>query len=106
VLTPEAPHRTIEGLLRLLVTRVVDRQLRRDEDLVARDVAVSDRLPDGLLVLVRSRGVEEAVADAESIFDATLAFGEVGDLKHAEADEGHLHHIVQDDMLMIRPPGS
>jgi hypothetical protein len=96
---PEALHRAIEGLLRLLVARVFDPQLRRDEDLIARDAAASDRLPDGLLVLVGGRSVDEPVADAEGFFDATLALGEVGDLKDTEADQGHLQPVVQNHML-------
>jgi hypothetical protein len=85
-LEPEALHRSIEGLLRPLVARVIDPQLRRDEDLIARDAAGSDRLPDSLLVLIGGRSVDEPVADLESVFDGTLAAGEVGDLKDAEAD--------------------
>ncbi len=80
-----------EGLLRALV---VVEQLRRDEELVARDAGVGDRLADAFLVAVDRRGVDVAVADLERVADDPLRLGRV-DLEDAEAELGDGVAVVE-----------
>jgi hypothetical protein len=53
-------------------------KLGRHEDFFAWDAARANCLPDGFLVLIGGRGVEESVSDAERVLNASLALGEVG----------------------------
>ncbi len=63
-------------------------ELRRDEDLVARDAAVAQRAADARLVAVGLRGVDVPVARLERPAHRVLTLGAVLDLPHAQPDRG------------------
>src|SRR5207248_6100056 len=73
---------------------VLDPELRRDEELVARDPACRDRTPDCLFVQVGGGGVERAVASLDRCGDGSLGLLR-RDLVDAEPEGWHLDAVVQ-----------
>jgi hypothetical protein len=57
---------SFERALRLLLALILNPQLGRDEQLIARNAAGFDRVADCLLVEVRASGVERAIASVEA----------------------------------------
>jgi hypothetical protein len=68
----EALERRLERPASALLAGVLDPQLGRDEQLVARDAGGADRSADFCFVLVGSGGVDVPVADGERLADGTL----------------------------------
>ncbi len=90
-------HRALERGLCALIAGVLHPELGGNEDLAPVDPAVPDRRADRLLVAIGRGGVEQAVADVESVADAPLAFGRVGNLEDPETQDRHLDTVVQRD---------
>src|SRR5690606_34348446 len=89
----EAQVDRVEGRLGALVGVP---QLRRDEELLARDARLLDRPTDSHLVAVHGGGVDVAVADLEGVGDDAL--GLVGvDLEHPEPELGDGAAVVEFD---------
>jgi len=82
-LDAEALHRGVEGRGHARVVVVPD--LRRDEDVVAVDLAAPEDPADALLVAVDPRGVDVAVAGVERTAEGGVDGG-VRDLPDTEAD--------------------
>jgi len=105
VIELQTPKRGVDGVPRALEAGVLHPKLGRDEELIARHPASGDAAPDGFLVEVRRRGVDEAVADLDGVNDAALAFLRVRDLKDAIAGNGHLDAVAERDGLHDRSQG-
>ena len=86
----------LEGGLGVGLAGVLDPQLGRDEQLVARDAAAAHGPADRLLVPVGGGGVDEPVADLEGGGDGLLGLLR-GDLVDAETEDRHLDAVVQRD---------
>jgi hypothetical protein len=65
-------------------------ELRGEEDLLAGQAAPAQRLPDALLVAVRLRRVDVAIAELERPPHRVDALGPVGHLPDAQAEQGDL----------------
>src|SRR5262245_4213138 len=65
VIEAEPLHALVERAEGAIVSVVVVPQLRRHEDLVARDAAGADRLSDVALVVIEARGVDMAISELE-----------------------------------------
>ena len=81
-------------------------ELRRDEDLLARDAAVAQGPADALLVAVGLRRVDVAVAELERPPHRVLGLRPFGHLPHAKREEGNLVAIGEDACAPVRPSGS
>jgi hypothetical protein len=64
-------------------------ELRRDEHLVAANAALAQPLADALLVAVRLRGIDVAVAELERPADGVHAFLSVRHLPDTEPEQRH-----------------
>ncbi len=84
---------------------VLDPELGGDEQVLAGDAAVLDRVADGVLVAVGGGGVQQPVAGGEGIGDGLLGLVG-GDLVDAEAEDGHPDAVVQGDVLHGGGPSS
>jgi hypothetical protein len=80
----------------VVLAGVGDPQLGGDEQLPARDAAGLDGPADGLLVDVGGGGVDVPVAGGEGIGDGLLGLLR-WDLIDAEAEDRHLHAVVEGD---------
>src|SRR4051812_3152810 len=99
VVDPEAPEAPL-GFPRWIVAAGIE--LRGEEQVLAGNVAVSDRLADALLVAIRLRRVDVAVAELERPTDGVDALGSVRHLPHAETEHRHLVAVGQDGHVSIR----
>jgi len=77
----EPLYRPVERAPRLVVTSVLNSQLRGDEDLLARHAALPDGVADRLLIAVRSSRVDEPISNAQRFRNAALALLEIRHLK-------------------------
>ena len=85
--------------LRVLARR---EELGREEDLIARHVAVAQRAADALLVAVGLRRVDMAVAELERRADRVLALRAVRHLPDAEAEQRDLVAVGEHTRAPIR----
>jgi hypothetical protein len=94
VVQAEPLQRRLERLAGLALAVVLDPELGGHEQLVAGNAAGGDRAADGLLVAVGGGGVQRAVAGGQRVADDLLGLLG-GDLVDAEAEDGHLHAVVE-----------
>ena len=114
VVNPELLKRSLERTSRLLLALMLNPELRRDEQLLARDAARLDPATDGFLVAVRRSRVERLVPGGNRLDDHLLRV--LGwNLEDAEAEDRHLDAVVQGDgrnglhrcpFASVRPRGS
>jgi hypothetical protein len=83
------------------LTRVLNPELGRHEDLVARDAAAAHGATNGLLVLIGGGRVDEPVTHVERGRHGPLGVLR-RDLEHAEAEDRHLDTVVQRDCGDLR----
>src|SRR3954447_3157934 len=95
VVQPEPLQRGVEGAPGVLA-RCLDPQLGGDKELFARDAAGGDGAADGVLVGVGGGGVDVPVAGGQGVADGLLGLLG-GDLVDAEAEDRHLHTVVESD---------
>ena len=88
-------ERGLEGSLGPLVGSILRPELGRDEKFLPVDLAVPDRLADGLLVHVGCGSVDQAVARPDRLDDGLPAHLTIGHLEDTETLEGHLDSVVQ-----------
>jgi hypothetical protein len=72
VIEAQPLQRRVDRALGVLLAGILDPQLGGDEQLLARDAALLDGPPHGLLVAVRGGGVEGPVARGEGVGDRLL----------------------------------
>ena len=92
---PEPLPARLERLQGGVEPMVVVPQLRRNEDLLPRESALPHRGADVRLVPVELRGVDEPVAGLERDRHRLVGGAPRRDLPHPEAEQGHLHTVVQ-----------
>jgi hypothetical protein len=56
-----------------------------------------DALADGFFVLVRRGRIDQAVAGLDRVVNAAFALGQIAHLEHSEAEDRHLHAVVEFD---------
>jgi hypothetical protein len=93
----EPLERCLERALGVGLAGVLDPELGRDEQLVSRDAARTDRSADRFLVVVGRSGVDEPVANLECGGDRLLGLLR-RDLEDPEAQDRHLDAVVQRDV--------
>src|SRR5207244_911685 len=87
----------LERPQRGLVALVVVPELRRDEDLFARDPALPNRGSEVALVPIQFRGIEQAVSDLEGGRDRVAGLLARAGLPHAEPEDRHRVPVVEGD---------
>ncbi len=92
----ETARRRVRGFF------VRGKELGRDEDLVARDAALADALPDALLVAVRLRGIDVSIAELERPANSVHAFAAVRHLPDAEPEQRDFVPVGEDARAPIR----
>jgi hypothetical protein len=97
VVEAESLQRRLERPLGVALADVLDPEFGGDEQLAARDAAGGDGAADGLLVLVGGGGVNGPVAGGQRVADGLLGLLG-GDLVDAEAEDGHLHAVVEREL--------
>ena len=97
VVHAEAAEALGKGLQRRVEAVIGVPELRRDEDLLARDIRARDRSPDALLVAVGGGGVDVAVADLERLPDDLLRIVR-RNLEDAEAELRDLDPVVEGEV--------
>jgi len=88
-------HRALEGRFGAFEAGVLDPQLGGDKQIFAGHAAAFDRVADGHFVAIRRRGVNQPIARADSVDDASFALLGIRNLKHAEPQKRHFHAVVQ-----------
>ena len=76
-------------------------ELRRHEELVTRDAALAQPLPDAFFVAVRLRRVDVPVAELERPPNGVHALGSVGNLPDPEADQRDLVPVGEHAPLSV-----
>ena len=97
VVHAESPKALVEGLQRRVEALARVPELRRHEDVLARDSRARHRSSDTLLVAVGGGGVDVAVADLERLLDDLLRVVR-RDLEDTEAELWDLDAVVEGDV--------
>jgi hypothetical protein len=94
VVEAEPLKRRLERAPRVVLAGLLDPELGGHEQFAALDAATGDSSADGFLVLVGGGSVERAVAGGKCVRHRLLGLLG-GDLVDAEAEDRHLHAVVQ-----------
>lgn len=88
-------QRALELRLSPCVMGILQPKFGGDKEFVAGDPRLLQRVPDLGFILVRSRGIDQAISRIDGINNGSLAFGSIRHLKHTKAQQGHFNTVVQ-----------
>ncbi|VFS90738.1 Uncharacterised protein [Kluyvera cryocrescens] len=74
---------------------ILQPEFGRNEQFLACDAAVSQRIADLSFILIGGGSVDQAIPCFDSVNDRSLAFGCIRHLKDAKAQQGHFNTVVQ-----------
>src|ERR1700733_4772304 len=92
-------HGSLKGGSRPFIALSLNPQLCGDKELLPGDAAPPDPSTHGRLVEIRRGRVDQAIANVDRVDYALFAYRRIGNLEHAEPQDGHHDAIVECDLL-------